>query len=160
VDFTPPPITSGPVDFEIMEIPANLGITPFSFPISIAGTADIDGEGDNPDSVTVGGVLQLALDPLELHYAWRYVGAMTHSSVLGGAATLLVDLDTDGIDFTIPCTSFSTGQVDVETYHDPDTGDVTIATSGTITTTCQATNVDVDGDGQRRHHNHNSRYRV
>jgi hypothetical protein len=69
-------------------------------------------------------------------------------SVLGGAATLLVDIDTDGnIEFTIPCTTFSTGQVDVETYHDPDTGDVTIATSGTITTTCQATNVDVDGDG-------------
>jgi hypothetical protein len=145
--LTPPPITSGPVLFEIMEIPANLGITPFSFPISIAGTDDIDGEGDNPDSVTVGGVLQLALDPLELHYAWRYVGPNAFR-VLGGAATLLVDLDTDGIiDFPIPCTTFSTGQVDVETYHDPDTGDVTIATSGTITTTCQATNVDVDGDG-------------
>jgi hypothetical protein len=140
------PIASGPVDFEIMEIPANLGITPFSFPISIAGTDNIDGQGDNPDSVTVGGVLQLALDPLELHYAWRYVGTNAFS-VVGGAATLLVDLDTNGIiDFTIPCTTFSTGQVDVETYHDPDTGDVTIATSGTITTTCQATGVEVDGD--------------
>jgi hypothetical protein len=104
------PIGSGPVDFEIMEIPANLGITPFSFPISIAGTADIDGQGDDPDSVTVGGVLQLALDQLELHYAWRYVG-LNAFRVLGGAATLLVDLDTDGIDFTIPCTTFSTGQV-------------------------------------------------
>jgi hypothetical protein len=148
VNFAPPPITSGPVDFRIMEIPANLGITPpFSFPISIAGTADIAGNGPPLDSVTVVGVLQLALDPLELHYAWRYVGTNAFQ-VLGGAATLLVDLDTDGtIDFTILCTPFSTGQVDVETYHDPDTGDVTIATSGTITTTCQATNVDVDGDG-------------
>jgi len=147
VDFGTP-ITSGPVNFEIMSIPGDLGVSPFNHPISIAGTDDIDNDGNADDSVTVVGVLNLNFDPTELHYAWRTgVAGAGAFDVVGGAAAVLVDIDSDGtVDATIPCTTFSLGSANVDVYHDPDTGLVTIV-SGTITTTCTATGVDVDGDG-------------
>jgi hypothetical protein len=142
------PITSGPIDFVILQIPSNLGLATFTHPIDITGTEDIDDDGDADDSVTVVGVLNLALDPLELHYAWRYeaIGAF---GVAGGSATVQVDLDSDGtVDATIECTDFiATDPVNVQTYHNPDTGRVSIVASGTVTATCTATDVDADGDG-------------
>jgi hypothetical protein len=140
------PITSGPIDFAILQIPSNLGLATFTHPIDITGTADIDGDGDADDSVTVVGVLDLELDPLELHYAWRFVG-INAFRVTGGAATVLVDIDSDGtVDATITCTTFSPGSTIVSDYHDPDTG-LVMMVSGIIFTTCIATGVDADADG-------------
>jgi hypothetical protein len=88
---------------------------------------DIDGD-NNPDwSVNLAGSLTLTINPLDIHYAW--LDTITNAfSVVGGAALLTIDRDLDGTpDYIQTCTTFSSsGPVDVTTYHDPDTGQITI----------------------------------
>ncbi len=153
VDFTTP-ITSGPELFDILETPEDLGLTfifhPIIIPDAPAFGLEIDADGNSDDAVWFVGSLELHLDPLELHYAWLYTESDAFA-VVSGSGNLYIDYDasppTFAPDVNIPCTTFSVDSTDVQIYHDPDTGEVTIATTASITTTCTATNVDIDGDG-------------
>jgi hypothetical protein len=61
-------ITSG-ASFDVIQTPFDLGITPLQLPITITGTANLDGDTD-PDSIDLTVTLNLQVDPLDIHYAW------------------------------------------------------------------------------------------
>jgi hypothetical protein len=132
--------------FDVIQTPQDLGQTPLQLPISITGTGNLDGDA-TPDSITLDVTLNLQVNPLDIHYAWMETIANAFS-ITGGTATLVVDLDSDGppADYTGVCSILAGGPVDVRTYHDPDTGHITINALSTITVTCTLTNQNILND--------------
>jgi hypothetical protein len=141
-------IQSGPLNIPVFGIPADLGTGgDIGVPVSTTALIDIDGDTATDDLVTLDGTITVSTDPMDLHYAWRETTAAAFD-VVGGTVTLEVDRDNDGlIEATLTCTSFSAGSASVVTYHDPDTGQVTITATAPVTTTCTSGTADLDGDG-------------
>jgi hypothetical protein len=57
------------VTFDVIQTPNDLGVTPLQLPITVTGTANLDGDTD-PDSIDLTVTLNLQVDPLDIHYAW------------------------------------------------------------------------------------------
>jgi hypothetical protein len=141
-------ITSGPETIDVAGIPSGLGTgASINVPVSTTALIDIDGDAATDDLVTLAGTIIVATNPLDLHYAWRETFRNAFG-VFGNPVTLNVDRGNDGSpDATLTCTLWTIGVADVATYHDPDTGQVTITATAPVTITCASGTADLDGDG-------------
>jgi hypothetical protein len=140
-------IQSGPESFDVLAIPGNLGTeVDEDIPVNVFTTAllNIDGDDVTNDLVTLTGNVLVEIAELPLHYAWSETSP--YFAAVGGTLTLQVDLNNDGNPVTLACSLSDVGApIDVITYHDPDTGLVTITGTAPATASCVSVG-DLDGD--------------
>ncbi|MEM4305734.1 MAG: hypothetical protein QXD61_07145 [Candidatus Caldarchaeum sp.] len=108
------------------------------FPATTFIGLDYAGDGSPSDSVRITASLTIQVNTIDLHYAWREDFANVFT-ITGGTVTARVDIDNDGsVENTFTC-NVAPGVVtpgNVRTYHDPDTGQVTITATAPATLTC------------------------
>ncbi|MEM4238496.1 MAG: hypothetical protein QXP49_02180, partial [Nitrososphaerota archaeon] len=136
-----------PFVYEILE---QLGQGGFiTVPVSGTALIDIDGDLATDDLVEIDGTVTVSVGALPLHYAWLWTQSNAFT-IFDAETTLSIDLNNDGVDdVTDTCTDYLTlGDIatDVTTYHDPDTGLVTIIATAPVTVQCIAENIDLDED--------------
>jgi hypothetical protein len=141
-------VESGPESFDVLAIPGNLGPgvgEDISVPVSTTALLDIDDDDATDDLVTLTGNVLVEINELPLHYAWSETSP--YFAAVGGTLTLQVDLNNDGNPVTLACSLSDVGApIDVVTYHDPDTGLVTITGTAPATASCVSGAGDLDGD--------------
>jgi hypothetical protein len=142
-------VESGPESFDVLAIPGNLGPgvddEDISVPVFTTALLDIDDDDATDDLVTLTGNVLVEINELPLHYAWSETSP--YFAAVGGTLTLQVDLNNDGNPVTLDCSLPDVGApIDVVTYHDPDTGLVTITGTAPATASCVSVAGDLDGD--------------
>ncbi|MEM2614560.1 MAG: hypothetical protein QXO15_10150, partial [Nitrososphaerota archaeon] len=121
-------------------------------PISGLAIVDFDNDGYADDRIDVSGTIRLLLTNPHLHWALRETTPGSFSVDPGNSfITVTVDINNDG---TPECSGTATGtdltigaSQDIQTYHDLDTGVVTILSTGAVTISTTKSIGDCDGDG-------------
>jgi hypothetical protein len=129
-------------------------------PVSETLTVDYDGDGDEDDVITVNGQVTVVLTNVHLHWAWMETTPDAFTIDLDPSATFFtVCIDVDGDGVVVVCStidsttaggslSASPTSAGVTTYHDPDTGTVTIVSAAPIYLDSSAISIgDPDADG-------------
>jgi hypothetical protein len=129
-------------------------------PVDTSLTVDYDGDTQVDDVITVTGQVTVVLTDVHLHYAWSETTSGAFTIDLDPSATFFtvcVDVNGDGI--VVVCSTIDSSaaggslsatpaSAGVTTYHDPDTGIVTIVSAASINLDSNAISIDdPDGDG-------------
>jgi hypothetical protein len=125
-------------------------------PVDTSLTVDYDGDNDEDDVVTVTGQVTVVLNDVHLHWAWRDTTPNAFTIDLS-ATFFTVCVDVDGDNVAVVCSTIDStaaggslsatpASAGVTTYHNPDTGAVTIASAASITLDSNAISID-DPDG-------------